>query len=472
MAAIFFDLETSDTEPLGQILNYSFILVDDELEPIDECSGLIKISKLQLPRPQAILANKVDVLEHQQQAKDTEPKALSKIHQFFTDSISRLKKPIALIGFNSSKFDLPFLRTSFIRNGLNPFAWKGNLIDRDLFLAVRALYCRHSDFPAPEAVKDNGERRLSLRLEALGAAFGLLDGPQTHFSRDDVLLTIELARSLRELFDFQIERYLSYEAQKFERIKDPKTVLWCMEPQYSLSEAQRFTTIPYAFISATHSYALWVDLQRYQKGDGKRAIVGVSKSNGGLIVADSQLPAGDWGMLAQKAREEFSEVTVDTFFPETICDIEQHIWRLDFSERDALARSIADRDKKHLKSVDSQILYMRYFLSQYDWGSGNDAQMEKHLKAYALRRYGGQVILSKTVPSPNDKPRVHSTYTELRADLEKCREQADNTRDKKLLQSLADFYDSSDIVRVAGAELLEIPAKHSSSETKNTEALV
>lgn len=453
--SIFYDLETSDTEPLGQILNYCFMLVDDELMPIDECSGIIRISRLQLPRPQAILANRVNVLEHQREAKDNERKALQKIHQFFTDSIARVKQPLALVGYNSSKFDLPFLRTSFIRNGLNPFAWKGTLLDRDLFLAAKALYCRETDFPAPESAnpKEPGAKRLSLKLESLGQAFGLLDAPQTHFSRDDVLLTIELARSFRELFDFNCEKYVAYEAARFERIKDPSSVLWVMEPNYDLTQANRFVTIPYAFLTATHSYALWLDLKRYAEGAGRQAIVGVSKSGGGLIVADEQVSAGDWAEVARRGRAEFAGLTVDTFFPETICDIEQHIWRLDFADRDALARSIADGDSKTLHSTDAKILFMRYVIAQYEWGSGEDKEMESRLQKYAMRRYGGEVILSKSAPQDPKDLKRHSTLKELLADLELCEKTADQ-KGKELLAALRGFYHDSDIMRVAGKELL------------------
>ncbi len=456
MAAIFYDLETSDTEPLGQILNYCFMLVDDELTPIDECSGIIRISRLQLPRPQAILANKVNVIEHQKDAKDTERKALQKIHQFFTDSITRLKQPLALVGYNSSKFDLPFLRTSLIRNGLNPFAWKGNILDRDLFLATRALYCRETEFPAPEAPtpKEQGAQRLSLRLEALGQAFGLLDAPQTHFSRDDVLLTIELARSFRELFNFDCEKYVAYEAARFERVKDESAVLWVMEPNYDLSQANRFVTIPYAFLTATHSYALWLDLKRYAEGAGRQAIVGVSKSGGGLIVADEQAAPGKWAEFARAGRAEYAGLSVDTFFPETICDIEQHIWRLDFAEREALARAIVDGDAKQLRSVDAKILFVRFALSQYEWGAGNDQEMEDRLKKYALRRYGGEVILSKSERQDAQPLKRHSTFKELLADLEECAKIAD-AKDKDLLAALKSFYLDSDIARVAIKELLE-----------------
>lgn len=47
--AIFYDLETTDREFVGQILNYSFILVDEQLNVVRELNGDIRISRLQLP---------------------------------------------------------------------------------------------------------------------------------------------------------------------------------------------------------------------------------------------------------------------------------------------------------------------------------------------------------------------------------------------------------------------------------------
>jgi len=82
MYAVFYDLETSDKNPIGQILNYCFILVDSSLQIVDELSGLVKISRLQLPDSGAILANKIDVVDHQRLAADDERTAMGKIHAF------------------------------------------------------------------------------------------------------------------------------------------------------------------------------------------------------------------------------------------------------------------------------------------------------------------------------------------------------------------------------------------------------
>ena len=122
MISIFFDLETSTTEPIGQILNYSFIATDDKFEIIDECSDSVKISPLELPVADAILANRIDVIEHQKHNYLNETLSMKKIFDFFTKMIEKNKgEKIVLIGYNSLKFDVPYLRTSMIRNGLSPY---------------------------------------------------------------------------------------------------------------------------------------------------------------------------------------------------------------------------------------------------------------------------------------------------------------------------------------------------------------
>ena len=91
MISIFFDLETSTTEPIGQILNYSFIATDDKFEIIDECSDSVKISPLELPVADAILANRIDVIEHQKHNYLNETLSMKKIFDFFTKMIGKNK---------------------------------------------------------------------------------------------------------------------------------------------------------------------------------------------------------------------------------------------------------------------------------------------------------------------------------------------------------------------------------------------
>ncbi|RMD84314.1 MAG: hypothetical protein D6808_07180, partial [Candidatus Dadabacteria bacterium] len=180
--AVFYDLETSDKDPIGQILNYCFIETDLDFNVLSSVKGEVEISRLQLPRAKALLANKIDVLCHQEGNVESERDAMAKIHRFMVE-VSR-RGAVSLIGYNSSKFDLSYLRTSLIRNGLNPYI--SNLFYGDLLhLSQKLCVCR-KDFPRKELCREDNPKKLSLSLENLAKHFGILTGAQAHESYEDV----------------------------------------------------------------------------------------------------------------------------------------------------------------------------------------------------------------------------------------------------------------------------------------------
>ena len=75
MSYIFYDLETTDLNYCGQILNYAFVEVDEDWKEVSEFCGKVKISRTQLPNPYAILANRVNVLTH-----DGDPEHIAVLH--------------------------------------------------------------------------------------------------------------------------------------------------------------------------------------------------------------------------------------------------------------------------------------------------------------------------------------------------------------------------------------------------------
>ena len=87
--AIFYDLETTDKNPIGQILNYCFYEVDRGFNVLNRCTGLIRISPLEIPSPSAVLANRTDVLEHQRQVHARECDAMREASDFIVDCIER-----------------------------------------------------------------------------------------------------------------------------------------------------------------------------------------------------------------------------------------------------------------------------------------------------------------------------------------------------------------------------------------------
>lgn len=460
MHAIFYDLETSDKEPIGQILNYSFIRVDGDLNPVSELSGMVRISRLQLPRAGAILSNRIDVIEHQETARDDEQRAMKRIFDFLVEETKAGGPRTALIGFNSSKFDLPYLRTSLIRNGLNPYAWNSSSVEKDLLLAARKLSISDPNFP--RACAAAGEKnKLSLRLEVLAQQLGFLTGKQSHFSREDVLLSIELARVFKSRFGMDPLSYNPYEGAALDREQRKAHVFGILEPNYDLNKAELSVLKPMTLLCADPKYALWIDLQKFKDGQGRRSINYIKKSGNGLFVAAQRDFEPEWPELAGRAQEEFKGLSLSNYFGPSVCDVEQFIYRMDFDSRDSLSDAIWNQATGRLSQMDAKILFKRHELRTYEWGGGRDEQMEKDLRAYALRRYGGQVVMSKyEYDDPEEQPDdyYHPTWNRLLKEIDALHE-ISGPEDRKLLQSLRRFYVESDLFRLAGRELESLTSR-------------
>ena len=67
---LLYDFETTTRYFCGQILSCYFVLVDYNLNVVSdyELDLKISISPIELPDPEAILVNKIDVIEHQKQS--------------------------------------------------------------------------------------------------------------------------------------------------------------------------------------------------------------------------------------------------------------------------------------------------------------------------------------------------------------------------------------------------------------------
>ncbi|MCB0310854.1 MAG: hypothetical protein KDD42_06450, partial [Bdellovibrionales bacterium] len=324
MHAIFYDLETTDSCFLGQILNYSFIHVGDDFEIVSECSGEIRVSRLQLPAPRAILTNRVNLVEHQETAQKGEPSALIEISNFIWEAIKQAKGKLPLIGYNSARFDLPFLRTSFIRNGINPY-FGGKICYSDLLFAVRKLAAGDPNFPLPRSSDD--PNKLSLRLESVTTELGLLSGVQTHSSRDDVILTIDLAKALLERFSLDVRSCQFYEATDFDKSARQGQVVYQLNPQYDLTSGSPFSRTPLTLLDCDHRSALWINLERYASGSGRSSVFWVSKTNGYLFIEPELEPSAEEVDNAQAALKEFARINLKNYFPPSTCDVEQDIYR-------------------------------------------------------------------------------------------------------------------------------------------------
>lgn len=490
MKAVFYDLETSDRHPIGQILNYCFVAVDEALEAKEELSGEIRLSRLQLPAPQAMLANRIHILQHQERAKDSEAQGMGKIAAWLSERIERARGKLILAGYNSAKFDLPYLRTSLIRNGINPY-FKGELVGRDLLFLSKKLSVSEPLFPrlAKNESASNSDQRLSLSLETLARHLGLLSGSQAHSSREDVYLLLSLARAYRERFDLDVLSYDPYEARAWHGSNSKPLLLWSLAPNYDLASPELVIRTPMALLNADYRYALWIDLERYRAGEGRNSIVWFNQGQGSFICG-GEVKEADYVGLAAKAARDFSSVTVDNFFSPSTCDIEQDIYRLDMQQIEALSRAIWHNDGSllsGLRSRDARVIYLRYLLANHKWSHGTLAQAVEHempeadkrmasmLEQYALYRYRGKAQLVKNLKdrggektlrpesaaqnSPGRKEELfHPTFKEMLSELDSLSASAAG-RDLELLDSLRSCYFASDIYQVAGSKLEECEAE-------------
>lgn len=210
---IFYDLETSSRELVGQILTYSFLVVDSKFQIHDELTGSIRLNRIQLPEIDAILTNRINLTDHQKSASsEMEYTAAQKVHTFLSHQVDQ-HGYIPLVGFNGNSFDLPFLRNLLIRYGFNPY-FSGKLTNLDIL-----HYAQHIAFTNPDTFvwqlreNDEGRKYYSFKLEDLAKSFQLLDAKasQTHSAREDVVLTIELAKELQKRYKCPLKTFKSFQ---------------------------------------------------------------------------------------------------------------------------------------------------------------------------------------------------------------------------------------------------------------------
>lgn len=480
MISIFFDLETSTTEPIGQILNYSFIATDDNFEVIDECSDSIQISELELPFPDAILANRIDVTEHQKKNYLNETLSMKKIFDFFCKMIEKNKgESVILIGYNSLKFDVPYLRTSMIRNGLSPY-FRGKIIYRDLLHLVRKISCVSKDFirtPKKDLSKkgDNNEEKnkLSLTLETTCQNYNVLLGKQLHESRDDVLLTIKLAIKLKEVFNVDIRNYRGYELNYGEHFeyKNANKIFTPIFPEYNLEKENIYENKFYILLDFSDKYALWIDLEKYEKylaglksgeinkediNAKKKVISWFSFAASSLYKPYEEIKIPDnIEALKNKAILDLKDINLSNYFELSECDIEQDIYRLDFNSLDLLHKIIWENDTsitKDKRSKELNIVLSRWKLANVNFDEKRNSDNLKFLKMYANYRYGDEkkLLLNKFAKKDSNEPNdYHPSFKELKARInELLTLNKNNSDDVSLLNSLNNFYDNSKIAKM------------------------
>ena len=448
MNTVFFDLETTDLSPVGQILNYAFVEVDQSWN-IKSCfRDKIKISRLQLPSPDAIVATKTDILSHNKEAVDLEHIAMAKIqkhlHGIFEWAETRL------IGYNSAKFDVPYLRTSMIRNGLNPY-FGGSVQYGDVLHVVKRLACDRPDFCEKLEKRDNGKP--IFRLESVTRSLGLLDKneAQTHESLSDVLLTIKLAKYLADNYNIDVREYKSYEADdsSFDVIK--------VFPFVDMNNQKVHDDYCYmSVLEQNKNQSLLVNLKKFEEGLGRDAVSWYNRNTSPLFV-DKVLNGADHKKRSEAARIVLSEnINLKNFWPDKNCDVENFIFMLPINNISALYDAVWGKNLFLLKEKQCKFvgqLYLRHLANTADID-----QVEAQIKQHALYRYGGRMKLDKNNFDVCFIPGVysdsfHPTYNELLARIDELSLNPDNT---EIMNSLKKFYLDSVVTTLAGKELAEI----------------
>lgn len=439
MSAIFWDLETSDLNFCSQILNYAFVHVDHEFNEVKRLTGKVKLSRTQLPSPMAVYVNRVIVGDHQEDPEsESEADVMQKIQVWVADIAERSPVKVPLIGYNSTKFDLNFLRTSMIRCGVSPYWTSAVMTYRDVLHTVQKLATSNEKFR--EMVMDVSGKP-NLKLATITKNLGILIGEQSHESLDDVLLTIELTKKLIADYDIDPRHYSSFEA------KDDRSVIYVRSfPSFQENASSEGDFLfedkvnRMAFLNSNKSYALWVNLDRYEAGEGRNSIFWFNKNTSPFYVNSTSTDSSSLA-LAEKARKEFFGIDCNNFWGEIKCDIEQHIFAMPIKGIDALNQAIWYKSMTSLKALDSN--YAWEILRRYIIAHSKELTTEKTqgwFKNYCNLRYGGEMVVSKM----GDKK--HKTLKEMREDLEVLPELDDT--DTKIKDSLRDFYAKSEVVKL------------------------
>lgn len=448
MNTIFFDLETTDLNPVGQILNYAFVEVGPDWTIKSCLRDKIKISRTQLPSPDAIVATKTDILEHNKEARDLEHIALAKIQKHIQGIVEWTDT--RLVGYNSNRFDVPYLRTSMIRNGLNPY-FGGSIKYGDLLHVVRRLACDNAEFHEKLEKRPENNKPI-FRLESVARALGLLDPSevQSHESLSDVLLTIKVAKYVAENYGIDVREYESYEAQKssFDVIK---VFPFTDENNQKVEDDYCY----FAVLEQNKTQSLLINLKKFEEGRDKQAVSWYNKNTSALFV-EKFLRGDQYKKRAEHARQSLSHINLKNFWPDKNCDVEQFIFMMPIGDIPALYDAVWRKDVFLIKEKRCKFasqLYLRHLCNTADVD-----QVEEQIRQYALYRYGGKLKLDKDnydvkyVPGQYSDS-FHPTYNELLNRIDVLMQSEQN---RSIMQSLKTFYETSVINTIAGKELSDI----------------
>ena len=201
MTYFVYDLETTGlSASWDRIMQFGGIRCDQNFEPLGEpVDFLVKLAPDVIPRPQAILSNRIMPVEANLNGLN-EAELLVELRE------TVFQPQTIFVGYNSVDFDDNFIRHLCYRNFDDPFDWQRteSRSSWDLWPVVSlAADLRPEGINWPTTSKG----RRSFRLQDLARANQL--SLATHRSLTDVAATIDLARLVRQrqpkLFDHLVE---------------------------------------------------------------------------------------------------------------------------------------------------------------------------------------------------------------------------------------------------------------------------
>lgn len=193
---LFYDLETSGLDKsFDQVLQFAAIETDLALRPLHSYEWWVKLRPDVWPSPQALAVTGIS-LNYLSQHGLPEYEVIGKIHALFNrpDTIT--------LGYNTLGFDDEFLRFSFHRNLFDPYThqYANGCRRMDIYPMTLMRYLL-----APEGIcwpkiknKEDGDWRISMKLEHLREANQLPVDGNSHNAMSDVICTIEMARLLMQ----------------------------------------------------------------------------------------------------------------------------------------------------------------------------------------------------------------------------------------------------------------------------------
>lgn len=420
MNYIFFDLETTDSHSTGQILEYAFVHTDGDMNPISTLEGTITLGRTQIPSPMAILVTGIDIKDHLSNEESFEEKyepwviGSSSVDQnilknfnekdsmnIISDWIRNIceKHPTIILGHNTNKFDVPFLRTSMIRNGISPYFPVNDYADTRNML--RFLCCQEPS--VLEKLKSGGDRTFS--LENACRVFGIIDDNtvQSHRAMDDVIIMIQLCIKLKRLYGIDPHtvnnlKHLFKTPSLNNKIIPAKVLNYDDNGEVSIVSTDLmvygiYNKKYYLFMEKDKTFKLSEQIEDDSISfDESKKLLKWCKSDGDFFFLEYDLarkPDSESDRLLKYKRkiQDLHNISIDNFFPDKICDIEKHIYLMNFKGLNELEKAIKNNTSKNITNNYAKSLYTRYKYNIQDIDTSNE-HFIKNFKQYLDYRYG------------------------------------------------------------------------------------